>query len=102
MRRLVEPRRALGAEGPQGLEDVRDLDPALERPVIARGDHRAVGDRVGVGNPDLDHVRAPVDQLADEHAGRGKVGIAGRHERHERAAFLVAESVEEGVDAVHD
>ena len=99
--RLVEPRRALGAERPQGLEDVRDLHPALERPVVARGDHRAVGDRVGVGNPDLDHVRAAADQLADEHARRGEVGIAGGHERHECAAFLVAEPIEERVDSVH-
>ena len=100
-RRVVEPRRALGAEGPQGLEDVPDLHPALERPVIAGGDHRAVGDRVGIGDPHLDQVRAPGHQLADQHRRRRQVGVAGRHERHQGAALLVAEAGEQGVDSVH-
>ena len=58
-RRVERPVGVLGAEGPERLEDVRELDPALEGPVIARRDHRAVGDRVGVGDADLDHVRPP-------------------------------------------
>ena len=100
-RRLVELRRALGAERPHGLEDVRDLDPALQGPVIARGDHRAVGDRVGIGNADLDHVRAPADQLGDQDRRRRQVGVARRHERHQGAAAFGLEAGEEGVDAVH-
>ena len=67
-RRVVQLRRTLGAERPQGLKDVPDPDPALQGTVIARGDDRPVGDRVGVGNPDLDHVRPALDQLVDQDA----------------------------------
>ncbi len=42
------------------------LTSALERAVIAGGDHRPVGDRVGIGNPDLDQMRAAIDQLGDQ------------------------------------
>ena len=71
-----------------------DLDPALERAMIAGGDDRPVGDRVGVGNPHFDQVRAPIHQLGDQERRRRQVRVAGGHERHECAAVFVAESGE--------
>ena len=67
-------RRGLGAEGPERLEDVRELDPALERPVVARRDHRAVGDRVGVRDADLDHVRPAATSSVISAAVVGRSG----------------------------
>ena len=54
---FVEPRRAFGPKRAEGLEDVRHLDAAFQRPVIARGDHRAVRDRVRIGDPHFDQMR---------------------------------------------
>ncbi len=100
-RRLVDPCRAFGAKRAQSLKDVRDLDSALERSVIAGGDYRTISDRVGIGNPHLDQVRASIDQLGDQERRRRQVGVAGGHERHEGAAVFGAELGEEGVDAIH-
>ena len=36
--------------------------------MIARGDHGPVSDRVGIGNPHLDQMRAPIHQLGDQKA----------------------------------
>ena len=100
-RRLADGGRALGAEGAEGLEDVRDLDAVLERPMVAGGDDRAVGDGVGVGDADLDQVRAPADQLVDQDRRGGQVGVAGREERHQGPSALGLEASEESVNAIH-
>ncbi len=78
------------------------LTPPSERPGIAGGDHGAVGDRVGIGDADLDHVGPPTDDLGDDPGGRRKVGVAGRDERHQGRAALAPEAGEQGIDAVHD
>ena len=80
---------------------MRQLDPAAEGPGVAGGDDRPVGDRVGVGDADLDHVGPPADDLGDQGRGRPKVGIAGREERHQGRAAFPLEAGEQDVDAVH-
>ena len=66
------------------------FDPVLQRPVVARRDHGAVGDRVGVGDSDLDHVRTALDQLGDQGRGGRQVGVARRDERHQGAAAFAS------------
>ena len=78
-----------------------DLHAGLGRPVIARGDHGSVGDRVGIGNADLDQVGAGLDDLGNQHRRRGEIGVAGCHERHERTAFFIPEPGKQRIDAVH-
>ena len=79
--------RPFGPQRPESLEDVRQLDPTLQGPVIARGDDRPVGDRVGVGDADLDQIGPALNQLADQRRGRRQVGIARGDERHQSAAL---------------
>ena len=69
--------------------------------MVACGDHGPVGDRVGVRNADFEQVRAGCNQLGNEQRRRREIGIAGRHERHECAAFFVPEPREQRVDAIH-
>ena len=59
--------------------------PACKRPLRRRLDHRPVGDRVGEGDADLDHVRAAVDQRVEQSRAGREVGIAEHQERAERA-----------------
>ena len=93
--------RRLGAEAPEHLEDLVELDPTPERPVVAGRDHRAVGDRVGVRDAHLDHVRPPRDHLGDQRRRGGQVGVARRDEGHQGASAFALEAGEQGVDAVH-
>ena len=50
------------------VEAIGDLHPGIER-ALGRGlDHRPVGDRVGKGNADLDHVGAARDHRIEQFA----------------------------------
>ncbi len=100
-RRLVELRRTLGAKRAQGLKNVPHLDPSVQGTVIARGDHGAVGDRIGIRDPDLDQVRAALDQLVDQDGRRPQVGVARGQERHQSRPAVVLEPGEKGIDPVH-
>ena len=67
------------------VEAVADADAGLER-ALGRGlDHRAVGDRIGERNSDLDHVRAAFDQRIEQPRAGCEIGIAEHQECAERA-----------------
>ena len=69
--------------------------------MIARGDDRSVGDRVGIRDADLDQVRPAVDQLVDQRGRGGQVGVAGGDERHQAGLVLFLQPREKGVDSIH-
>src|SRR5262249_20220770 len=88
-------------EVPDHREDAVDLHSPVERPVVRRLDDGAVGDRVAVGEADLDERGAAAGRLFDQQPRRLEIGIAGRQERDEGFLPLALEPGEEGVDGVH-
>ena len=67
------------------LEAVADADACQEGPLRRGLDHRPVGDGIGEGNPDLDHVRACRDNRVEQARAGLEVRIAEHQERAERA-----------------
>ena len=59
--------------------------PASERALRRRLDHRPVGDGIGEGDADLDHVGARRDDRVEQARAGLEVGIAEHQERAERA-----------------
>src|SRR5690348_18018354 len=55
-----------------------------------RVDDGAVGQRIGEGHPELDHVRAGLGVGGDHRGGRLGVGEAAHQIGHERSTALVA------------
>ena len=80
------------AQRSQSLEDISHLDPTFQGPVITCGDDRPVGDRVGVGDADLDQIGPALNQLADQQRGRRQVGIARGDERHQSTTLIILEA----------
>ena len=72
-----------GAEVGDHRQAIGGADPGLERLLGGLGDHRAVGDRVGEGNADLDHVAPALDQGVEQGGGarRGRDGRASGSRR---------------------
>ena len=79
-------RRRLSFEGCHAIEDRPRCDLLPERPRVRRLNHRSVGDRVAVREPDFDQVRTfPWLRIGQQlPASRGHIRIAGGDERHER------------------
>ncbi len=71
------------AEVSGDTEDVGGAGPRAERAQIRRLDRRAVGHRIGERHPQLDHIRAALDQRVED-GGRG--AIAGSDESDKRGA----------------
>src|SRR5262249_13186759 len=82
-------------------EDVVDAQAAVECARVGRLNDAAVGDRVAVGEADLNQGGAAPAQLVDESGGSAQVRIAGGHERHERLAAFGAELAKQRVDGFH-
>ena len=91
-------RMALAKSGNQ-VEAVGDANSRRERALRSGLDHRPVGNRVGEGYPDLDHVRAAFDQRVEQPRAGPEIGIAEHDEGAERA--LAAEALEHGGVAAH-
>ena len=81
------------------LQAVADPDPGGERALRRRLDHRPVGDGVGEGDPDLDHVGAAVDESVEQPRTGLQIGIAEHQEGAERA--LSVQPFEHGRVAAH-
>ena len=84
------------------LMDGPDPGAALERVVDRVRDHRAVHQRVGVGQPDLDHVRARLGHR-QRGADRGLlVGEAGRKVADQRGPVFCPRLLERGAHGAHN
>ena len=70
------------------------VTPARERPLGRRLDDRPVGDRVGEGDADLEHVGAAFDQGVEDRGAGLEIGIAEHDEGAERALAAPAEPLE--------
>ena len=73
------------AEAGDQVEAVADPDAGGERALRRGLDDRPVGDRVGEGNADLDHVRAALDHGVEQLRAGLQIRIAEHQERAERA-----------------
>ena len=67
------------------VQAIADSDACGERALRCGLDYGAVGDRVGEGNSDLDHVRAALDDCVEQSRARFRSGIAEHQEGAERA-----------------
>ena len=79
-----------GAEVGEKPEAVRRRVPGGQRAHRRRLDDRAVGDRIGEGDSDLEHVGAAFDQGVEDRGARREVGIAEHDEGAERALARAA------------
>ena len=61
-------------------------------------DRRAVGERIAVGNPELDHVGANGGDRRDHRFGRRRIRIAGHQVRNERGAAFGARAHEDRLE----
>ena len=67
------------------VEAIGDRDARIERALRRGLDHRPVGDRVGEGDSDLDHVGAARDDRIEQARAGCEIRIAEHQERAERA-----------------
>ena len=82
--------RMAGAEGRDELEAVSDPHSRGERALRRRLDHRSVGDGIGKGDAQLDHVRSALDDRVEQARTGLEVGIAKHEEGAERAVPVEA------------
>ena len=78
-------RRMTRAESGEQSEAIRRPSPRRQRPRRSRLDHRPVGDRIGEGDADLQHVGAGLDQRVEDRRARFDRRIAEHDEGAERA-----------------
>ncbi len=74
-----DARRYLRGERGDEREDVVDRHAGCKRACAGGGDRRAVGERVAVGNAELDCRRAAPRQRTYDGSGGLKIGISGHH-----------------------
>ena len=74
-----------GAEFAEQVETVPRPDAGAQRPVGRGLDHRPVGDRIGEGDADLDHVGAARDEPVEDRSAGLDIGVAEGDERAEGA-----------------
>ena len=86
--------RMARAEARDQLEAIADPHARRERALRRGLDHGPVGDRVGEGNSDLDHVGAALDDRVEQSRAGLEIGIAEHQEGAERA--FAAQALEHG------
>ena len=77
-------------EASDQLEAVADPHACRERALCGRLDHRPVGDRVGEGDADLDHVRAALDDGIEQAALVSRSGSPSIRKAPKAASRLAA------------